>query len=123
MRNRTDDTEKQKRVYRISLLLRRKTSEFLIEYMRQEWGIKRRQGFNYIRLAKREWASHYAKCLGVPCRVYYIAELRDLRDQALEQNDLKLAFDIAKEEAKVMGAYLPGVELPSFSIRVKAIPQ
>ncbi|GAI50954.1 unnamed protein product, partial [marine sediment metagenome] len=44
----------------------------------------------------------------------YIAELRDLRDQALEQNDLKLAFDIAKEEAKVMGVYLPGVEIPSF---------
>jgi hypothetical protein len=121
MRNRTGDTEKQKRIYRISLLLRRKTSEFLIEYMGQEWGIKRRQGFNYIRLAKKEWAYHYAKCLGVPCRVYYIAELRDLRDQALEQNDLKLAFDIAKEEAKVMGAYLPGVGLPSFLFR-KAVP-
>ncbi len=114
MRNRIDDIEKQKRVYQISLLLRRKTSGFLIEHMRQEWGIKRRQGFNYIRLAKREWASYYAKCLGVPFKVYYIAELRDLRDQALEQNDLKLAFDIAKEEAKVMGAYLPGVKLPLF---------
>ena len=117
MRNRTDDIEKQKRVYRISLLLRRKTSEFLIEYMRQEWSIKRRQGFNYIRLAKKEWASHYAKCFGISFQVYYIAELRDLRDQALEQNDLKLAFDIAKEEAKVMGAYLLGVGIPSFFIR------
>ncbi|GAJ07829.1 unnamed protein product [marine sediment metagenome] len=82
--------------------------------MRQEWGIERCQGFNYIRLAKKEWASHYAKCFGVSFQVYYIAELRDLKDQALEQNDLKLAFDIAKEEAKVMGVYLPGVECPLF---------
>ncbi|MBA7483367.1 hypothetical protein ES707_18881 [subsurface metagenome] len=108
MRDRTGNIEKQKRVYRISLLLRRKTPEFLIEYMRQEWGIKRRQGFNYIRLAKKEWASHYTKCFGVPFKVYYIAELRDLKDEALEQNDLKLAFGIAKEEAKVMGFYYRG---------------
>ncbi|MBA7499849.1 hypothetical protein ES704_02598 [subsurface metagenome] len=108
MRERTGNIEKQKRVYRISLLLRRKTSEFLIEYMRQEWGIERRQGFNYIRLAKKEWADYYAKYFGVPFQVYYIAHLRDLTDEALKQNDLKLAFDIAKEEAKIMGAYLPG---------------
>jgi len=110
MRNRTGDIEKRKRVYRISLLLRRKTSESLIEYMRREWGIERRQGFNYIRLAKKEWASYFAKRFKVPFEVYYIAELRDLYDQALEQDDLKLAFDIAKEEAKIMGAYLPGVD-------------
>lgn len=108
MRNRTGDMEKQKRIYCISLLLRRKTSEFLIKYMGQEWGIKRRQGFNYIRLAKKEWAAYYAKYLKVPFQVYYIAELRDLKDQALEQNDLKLAFDIAKEETKIMRVYLPG---------------
>lgn len=107
MRNRTGNIEKQKRIYRISLLLRRKTSEFIIGYMWQEWGIKRRQGFNYIRLAKKEWVSFYAKYLKVPPRVYYIAELKDLKDEALEQNDLKLAFDIAKEEAKVMGVALP----------------
>lgn len=108
MRNRADDTEKQKRVYQISLLLRRKPSKFLIEYMRQKWGIERRQGFNYIKLAKKEWASYYAKYLGIPPQAYCLAELRDLTDEALKQNDLKLAFDIAKEEAKIMGAYLPG---------------
>jgi len=102
MRNRTDDTEKQKRVYQISLLLRRKSSKLLIDYMRQKWGIERRQGFNYIRLAKKEWASYYAKYFGVPCQVYYMVELRDLYDQALDQNNLKLALDIAKEEAKVV---------------------
>ena len=123
MRNRTDNIEKNKRVYQISLLLRRKTSGFLIGYMRQEWGIKRRQGFNYIRLAKKEWAFYYAKCLGVPFKVYYIAELRDLKDQALEQNDLELAFGIAKEEAKVMGVYLPGGRDTLFFYPDKAIPQ
>lgn len=108
MKNRTDDIEKQKRIYQISLLLRRKPSELLIDYMRQEWGIERRQGFNYIRLAKKEWASYYAKYLGIPPQAYCLAELRDLKDQVLEQNDLRLAFNIAKEEAKIMGAYLPG---------------
>lgn len=108
MRNRVGDIEKQKRVYRISLLLRRKPSKFLIEYMRQKWGIERRQGFNYIKLAKKEWADYYAKYFGVPFQVYYIAQLRDLTDEALKQNDLRLAFNIAKEEAKTMGAYLPG---------------
>lgn len=108
MRNRADDIEKQKRVYRISLLLRRKPSKFLIEYMRQKWGIKRRQSFNYIKLAKKERASYYAKYLGVSFQVYYIAQLRDLTDEALKQKDLRLAFNIAKEEAKIMGAYLPG---------------
>lgn len=48
MRNRVEDIEKQKRAYQISLLLRRKPSKFLIEYMKQKWGIERRQGFNYI---------------------------------------------------------------------------
>jgi len=108
MRNRAGDIEKQKRVYRISLLLRRKPSKFLVEYMRQKWGIERRQGFNYIKLAKKEWASYYAKYLGVPPQAYCLAELRDLTDEALKQNDLRLAFNIAKEEAKIMGAYLPG---------------
>jgi hypothetical protein len=107
MRNKADDTEKQKRVYRISLLLRRKPSKFLVEYMRQKWGIKRRQSFNYIKLAKKEWADYYAKYFGVPFQAYYLAELRDLTDEALKQNDLRLAFNIAKEEAKIMGAYLP----------------
>jgi len=59
---------------------------------------------------QKEWASYFAKCFKVPFQVYYIAELRDLTDEALKQNDLRLAFNIAKEEAKVMGAYLPGVD-------------
>jgi len=107
MRNRVEDIEKQKRVYQISLLSRRKPSKFLIEYMRQKWGIERRQGFNYIKLAKKEWASYYAKYLGIPPQAYCLAELRDLTDEALKQNDLRLAFNIAKEEAKIMGAYSP----------------
>jgi len=108
MRNRTGNIEKQKRIYKISLLLRRRTPDFLISYMKLKWGIERRQGFNYIRLAKKEWASYYAKYLGIPPQAYCLAELRDLTDEALKQNDLKLAFDIAKEETKIMGAYLPG---------------
>lgn len=122
MRNRTGDIEKRKRVYRISLLLRRKTSGSLIEYMRREWGIERRQGFNYIRLAKREWASYFAKYFKVAFRVYYIAELRDLYDQALERDDLRLAFNIAKEENKVMGAYLPGDRTTLFFYPEKSDP-
>jgi len=107
MSNRAGDIEKQKRVYRISLLLRRKPCKFLVEYMRQKWGIERCQSFNYIKLAKKEWADYYTKYFGVPPQVYCLAQLRDLTDEALKQNDLRLAFNIAKEEAKIMGAYLP----------------
>ncbi len=36
-----DEVEKQKRIYQVSLLLRRRPTGFIVDFIRQEWGIER----------------------------------------------------------------------------------
>ena len=117
--NKVDSTEKEKRIYQISLMLRRKSHPFIIEFMRQKWGLEKAQAYRYIASARKEWKkySDHLKSSGIS---YYIAQLRDLKDQAYSRKivigrgdnknmvtiaDLGLVFDITKEEAKLMGIY------------------
>lgn len=114
-----DQVEKQKRVYQISLLLRRKSMPFIVQFIAQNWGLGKRQAYNYIALAKKEWRKYFEKFQGNGI-VYHIAKLRDLNDmahsrkvvvgtvdkkQVIQVPDLDLILDIAKEEAKLMGIY------------------
>lgn len=114
-----DQTEKDKRVYQIGLMLRRKTHPFIVDFMRQKWGLERAQAYRYIALARKEWQKYFSqvkKC----GKSYYVAQLRDLKDEAYERKvivgrgdnkgtiviaDLYLIFEITKEEAKLMGIY------------------
>ena len=117
--NKVDSTEKEKRIYQISLMLRRKSHPFIIEFMRQKWGLEKAQAYRYIASARKEWKkySDHLKSSGIS---YYIAQLRDLKDQAYSRKivigrgdnknmvtiaDLGLVFEITKEEAKLMGIY------------------
>jgi len=51
---RIDEVEKQKRIYQVSLLLRRSPISFIVQFIAENWGLEKRQAFNYIRLAKEE---------------------------------------------------------------------
>lgn len=99
--------EKEKRIYEISLLLRSKPKSFICRYMSEKWSIGERQAERYIRLARKEWAKYFEKLEGDGI-AYHIAEMRDLKDTAYDKGDYRLVFDIAKEEAKLMGIYPKG---------------
>ena len=118
-RNESDKIEHQKKIYQISLLLRRKSMAFIIEYMRTEWHIEKAQAYRYIAAARKEWQKYFAHLKGSG-KSYYVTQLRDLKDQAYNRKvaigkgdnkeiitiaDLGLVFDITKEEAKLMGIY------------------
>ena len=96
--------EMEKRVYQVSLLLRRKPTSFIIEYMIQNWKIERAQAYRYIKLARKEWQKYFEKLKGDGI-AYHVTQNRDLKDKAMTDGDYKLAFDIAREEAKLMGVY------------------
>ena len=36
---------------------------------------------------------------------YHVAQIRDLKDKAYTEDDMRLVLDITKEEAKLMGIY------------------
>ena len=114
-----DKVEKQKRIYQVSLLLRRKPMGFIIQFITEKWGVREWQARNYVRLARKEWQKYFAK-LKHDGMSYHVAQLRDLKDQAYSRKvvigrgdnkeiitiaDLGLVFEITKEEAKLMGIY------------------
>ena len=96
--------EKQKRIYEISLLLRKKSVNYIVQFIAQNWDLRDRQAYNYIRLAREEWQKYFAK-LKYDGMSYHVAQLRDLKDTAHDKENYRLVFDIAKEEAKLMGIY------------------
>lgn len=114
-----DDKTKQERIHEISLLLRRKSISYIIEYIKNEWHLQTAQAYNYIKDARAEWQKYFSqvkKC----GKSYYVTQLRDLKDQAYSRKvvigrgenkdtvtiaDLGLVFEITKEEAKLMGIY------------------
>lgn len=96
--------EKEKRIYQIGLMLRRKPVSFILEFAGREWGIEKSQAYEYIRLAREEWKKYFEKLKGDGIK-YHIAQVRDLKDIAFNDKDTRLVLDIAKEEAKLMGIY------------------
>lgn len=107
---RSDEVEKEKRIYQVSLLLRRRSINFIVQFIAQEWGLEKRQAFNYIRLAKEEWGRYFAnmKSSGIG---YHITQMREIKDKAYDNDDLRLVFDVAKEEAKLMGMLIDRKEI------------
>jgi len=99
-----DKVEYQKRIYAVSLLLRRKPTSFIIQFITEKWKISDRQARNYIRKARAEWKKYFEKLKGDGI-AYHVTQNRDLKDKAMTDGDYKLAFDIAREEAKLMGVY------------------
>jgi len=114
-----DSKTKAERIYEVSRLLRRKPLKYIVQYMIDEWKIKRCQAYRYIKLARAEWKKYFEKLEGDGI-AYHVAQIRDLKDRANEQKivigkgdnkqvitiaNLPLILDITKEEAKLMGIY------------------
>ena len=118
-KKKADALEVDKRTYFISLMLRRKSIPFILQYASENWKIGDRQTRTYIRRARKEWKK-YSEKLKAGARAYSLAKLRDLNDMAHDKKvvvgtvdnkqiknieDLNLILDIAKEEAKILGIY------------------
>lgn len=112
-----DHIEKQKRIYEISLMLRRKPVSYIVEFAGNEWGLQKSQAYNYIKEARAEWRKYFEKLKGDGTS-YHVTQLRDLKDQAYNQKtvigrgedkqvvdipNLYLVLEIMKEEARIMG--------------------
>lgn len=119
MAEKADQFEIMERIYEVSLLLRRKPVSYIIQYAAEKWKVGERQTHKYIKLARKEWKKYFDKLTGDGMG-YHVSQLRDLKDQALNRQtviglgfnrqiinvpDLNLAFEIAKEEGKLMGIY------------------
>ena len=102
--NRADEVTMQERVYEVSRLLRRKPQKYIIHHITEKYKVDDRQARNYIKLARKEWKKYFEKLKGDGI-AYHVTQNRDLKDKAMTDGDYKLAFDIAKEEAKLMGVY------------------
>jgi hypothetical protein len=85
-------------------MLIRKSRPFILRYIRENWHLKTAQADNYIRMARKEWRRYFEKLQGDGMG-YHMAQLRDLKDQALQQKEPRLVLDIVKEEAKILGLY------------------
>ena len=135
-KKRADAIEAEKRVYQVSLMLRRKPVSFIVQFASDKWDIGARQTRTYIRKARKEWQKYFEKLEGDGIS-YHVAQMRDLKDQAYNRRkvvigegdnkkiitipDLGLVFEITKEEAKLMGIYPPEkhkIDLPEL-INVK----
>jgi len=113
-KNKVDSIEKDERVYKVSLMLRRKPVKYIINFIMGEWGVQRAQAYNYIKEARDEWKKYFAnvKHAGV---AYHVTQMRELKDAVFDRvkddknintfQDLSLILDISKEEAKLLGAY------------------
>lgn len=118
-KKKSDMVEVEKRIYQVSLMLRRKPTSFILNYAKKEWGIQKVQAYNYIKEARKEWRKYFTnlKHAGIS---YHITQMRDLKDQAYSRKvvvgtvdnkqvinvpDLGLILEITKEEAKLMGIY------------------
>jgi len=107
---RIDEVEKQKRIYQVSLLIPNRTSGYIVQFIAQNWGLEKRQAYEYIRLAREEWQKHFTdvKRWGMG---YHLAKRREVRARAIEDKDYRLALDADKDEAKLLGLYVEKKEI------------
>ena len=54
-KKRADAIEAEKRIYQVSLMLRRKPVSFIVQFASENWKIGARQTRTYIRKARKEW--------------------------------------------------------------------
>jgi len=139
-KKKADMLEVERRIYQVSLMLRRKSVSFIIQYCAENFKVGARQTRKYIREARKEWKKYFEKLKGDGIS-YHVAQLRDLKDQAYSKkvaigkgddkqvitvSDLGLVFEITKEEAKLMGLHIERKEVGppgSFAEWVKAVKE
>ena len=81
-----------------------------MHYIAQNWGLEKRQAFEYIKLAREEWRKHFTdvKRWGLG---YHLAKRREIRNRAISNGDYKLALEADKDEARLLGLYVEKSEI------------
>jgi|GEM_PF-4961979 hypothetical protein len=100
----THNMEYQERVYKVSLLLKRKPVTFVQDYIKTNWGVSHSMAREYIKQARIEWSKSF-KRMRKAGHGYHLTQMMEIKAKAIAQKDYKLVFEIAKEEAKLMGVY------------------
>jgi hypothetical protein len=122
---RCDQFEAQKRVYEIARMIKRKPVKWVLSHYSKKWKVSEHTVRNYIQQAKREWSKWFNNLQNTGLG-YHVSQFREIKDQAynkyvvveerdektgeitkrvIPMPDLKLIFDIAKEEAKLLNVY------------------
>jgi|LSQX01.1.fsa_nt_gb hypothetical protein len=103
-KTKVDNKTKEERIYQVSLLLMQKPKKIILQYITENWGIKERQAYLYIKAAEKNWQEYYlnVKNWGMG---YHLAKRRYLRDRLMAKGDYRGVLEVDKDEAKLVGAY------------------
>lgn len=105
MSEKSSQSEVDQRVHAVYLLLlRRETTQKIVHYSAQSWGVGERQAKDYIARA-RELMRTEAKAERADALAEHVAIRRDLFNKAYKDKKWAIAFQIAQDEAKLIGLY------------------
>ena len=102
-----DKLEHSKRVETVrQLILSGTEATRIVQTVTEQWQIKDRQGWNYIKSARA-----LIQAATQPSREYLLAEhiavRRSIRERARQAKDLQAELRAAQDEAKLFGLYAP----------------
>jgi hypothetical protein len=102
-----DKLEHGKRVETVrQLILSGTEATRIVQTVAEQWGLKDRQGWNYIKHARA-----LIQDATLPTRAYLLAEhvaaRRSLRERARKKGDLRAELLALQDEAKLFGLYAP----------------
>ncbi|MBE9178690.1 hypothetical protein IQ268_08970 [Oculatella sp. LEGE 06141] len=103
--NKSSDAELEQRVHAVYLLLlRREPRQHILRYAASEWGLSTRQTDEYISRARERMTQDIAVDREI-ARAEHVAIRRDLYNKAYKNEKWGAAFQIAQDEAKLLGLY------------------
>lgn len=79
----------------------------IIEYSRTTWGVKRAATDNYIKAANDLIVEEAAR-MRENALEKHLAQRALIRNKALKEGDKRLAFDVLRDETKLLGLYPKG---------------
>jgi hypothetical protein len=96
--------EVQERIRQTGIWLLHHTQTWIMQQMKEKWGLGTTQSYRYIKAAERDWKIYfeYKTRLGMQ---YHIAKRRQLRELFMSKGDYRGVLQVDMDEAKLMGVY------------------
>lgn len=90
----------------------------MMEYVKSTYGFEQSYSYELVRDARKKIAETY-KEWNVNALEEAISDLEEQKENALKEDDKKLALDITKEINKIKGLYVEKIETTQRIIKVK----
>lgn len=90
----------------------------MMEYVKKTYGFEQSYSYELVRDARKKIAETY-KEWNVNALEEAISDLEEQKENALKEDDKKLALDITKEINKIKGLYVEKIETTQRIIKVK----